>query len=68
LTRKTLKSLAFVGSARRDIREFPDEVRQDIGYALFEVQKGGKPASEKPLKGFGSVCPALFPKKIKAWH
>ena len=52
---KTLKSLDFVGSSRRDIREFPEEVRQDIGYALFEVQKGGKPTSAKPLKGFGGA-------------
>lgn len=26
-----------------------------MGYVLFEVQKGGKPASAKPLKGFGGA-------------
>ena len=45
----------FVGSSREDLREFPDEVKQDIGYALFEAQRGLKPASAKPLKGFGGA-------------
>ena len=48
------KPLDFIGSSREDLKEFSEEVRLDIGYALFEVQKGGKPASAKPLKGFGS--------------
>jgi len=50
-----IKKIDFIGSSRRDIREFPEEVKEDIGYALFEVQKGGKPASAKPLKGFGGA-------------
>ena len=50
-----LKRVDFVGSSREDLREFPEEVRQDIGYALFQVQQGGKPMSAKPLKGFGGA-------------
>jgi len=52
---EVVKRVDFVGASRRDIQEFPEEVRLDIGYALFEVQKGGKPASAKPLKGFGGA-------------
>lgn len=56
MTEKNIvKNLSFVGSSRKDIQEFPDEVREDMGYALFEVQKGGKPTTTKPLKGFGSA-------------
>ena len=50
-----LKPLDFIGSSREDLREFPDEVKQDIGYALFEAQKGQKSESAKPLKGFGGA-------------
>ena len=50
-----LKDLVFIGSSRNDLREFPEEVRQEIGYALFEVQMGGKPAEAKPLRGFGGA-------------
>ena len=49
---EALKPLDFIGSSREDLREFPDEVKQDIGYALFEAQKGQKSESVKPLKGF----------------
>ena len=50
-----IKQLDFIGSSREDLKDFPDEVKQDIGYALFEVQKGLKPLSAKPLKGFGGA-------------
>ncbi len=48
----TVKKLSFVGSSRKDIKEFPDEVKQDIGYAFFEAQRGKKSLNAKPLKGF----------------
>lgn len=50
-----MNALNFVGSAKEDLSGFPEEVKQDIGYALFEVQKGQKPQSAKPLKGFGGA-------------
>lgn len=46
------KQLDWIGSSREDIRKFPEEVKDDVGYALREVQQGRKPASAKPLKGF----------------
>ena len=49
------KQLDFIGSSREDLKEFPEDVRQDIGYALFEAQQGFKPAHAKPLKGFGGA-------------
>ena len=52
---EALKPLDFIGSSREDLREFPDEVKQDIGYALFEAQKGQKSEAAKPLKGFGGA-------------
>jgi len=52
---RILKRIDFVGSSREDLREFPDEVKQDIGYALYESQRGQKPAAAKPLKGFSGV-------------
>jgi phage-related protein len=45
------KPLYWVGSARSDLRAFPDEVRTDVGFALWVAQQGGRPAQAKPLKG-----------------
>ena len=48
-----IRPLDFIGSSRVDLRKFPDEVKQDIGYALFEAQIGRQSEAAKPLKGFG---------------
>ena len=50
-----LKRVDFVGSSQEDIKSFPEEVRSDIGYALFVAQKGEKSEAAKPLKGFGGA-------------
>ncbi len=48
-----MKILSFIGSSKKDIQEFPEDVKDDVGYALFQVQLGETPASAKPLKGLG---------------
>jgi len=53
------KPVYWVGSARSDLREFPDEVRTDMGFALWVAQQGGKPAQAKPLKGVVSGAGVL---------
>ncbi len=50
---KLLRPLAFVGSSRRDLMAFPDDVRQDVGHALFLAQRGERAPNVKMLKGFG---------------
>jgi phage-related protein len=47
-----IKPVKWVGSSLEDLKEFPGEVRQDIGYALYLAQCGEKHPSAKPLKGF----------------
>lgn len=50
-----IKKLNFVGSFQEDIKTFPEEVRLDIGYALFVAQRGKKSEAAKPLRGFGGA-------------
>ena len=49
------KQLIWVGSSRRDLREFPPAVRRTFGVALFAVQLGETPPAAKPLRGFGGA-------------
>jgi phage-related protein len=49
------KQLVWVGSSRRDLREFPPAVRRTFGVALFAVQLGETPPDAKPLKDFGGA-------------
>ena len=46
------KPAIWVGSSRGDLRDFPNEVRRDIGFALSFAQRGEKHPASKPLKGF----------------
>ena len=50
---KPLRSLEFIASSRRDLGEFPDKVREEIGYALYRAQLGERAAGVKTLSGFG---------------
>ena len=50
-----IKRLDFIGSSQGDIKSFPEEVRSDIGYALFIAQRGEKSEAAKPLRGFGGA-------------
>jgi phage-related protein len=47
------RPVVWVGSSRRDLREFPREVRRDIGRALYAAQEGEADPATKPMRGFG---------------
>lgn len=49
----TGKALFRVGSARDDIREFPEDARQRAGHQLHLVQLGLEPSDWKPLPSVG---------------
>ena len=49
------KPLFWIGSSRDDLREFPGEVRQSMGFALWQAQLGLKHRDAKVLKGFGGA-------------
>jgi phage-related protein len=51
----TIKPVIWIGGAKDDLSDFPEDVRDAIGYALFVAQQGGKHADAKPLRGFGGA-------------
>jgi hypothetical protein len=50
-----VKPVVWIGSSRKDLREFPDIVQDHVGYALYLAQRGGKHRDTKPLSGFGGT-------------
>ena len=36
-----MKELGWIGSSKKDLMEFPKEVIQEVGYALYLTQNGG---------------------------
>jgi len=45
--------LFWIGSSRNDLKEFPEDVQDEMGYALYLAQVGDKHAKAKPMEGFG---------------
>ena len=48
------KPLFWIGSSKRDLLAFPEDVRDELGVALSVAQFGGKHPNAKPWKGEGS--------------
>jgi len=44
------KNIRWVGSARRDLRKFPEDVKQDAGTGLMWAQCSRKHPDAKPFK------------------
>ena len=52
MTDELVKPVIWIGSSRKDLRDFPDPVQDHVGYALFVAQQGGRHPDSKILTGF----------------
>ncbi len=50
-----MKKVIWLGTSRKDMKEFPEDVQYGMGHALLQVQKGERPTHAKTLSGFGSA-------------
>jgi len=51
---RPVRPLLWIASSKRDYRQFPARVQDNLGFELFLAQTGQHPPSAKPLKGLGS--------------
>ena len=49
---KNDKELIWMGDCRDNLKTFPEEGKDVMGFALRQAQQGGKHPCTKPLKGF----------------
>ena len=50
----SLRKVRWVGDCREQILRFPNQVRKDIGHALYLAQTEQTPPSAKPMRGIES--------------
>ena len=50
-----MRPLIWVGTTLKDLKDFPDEVKRVMGYAIHLAQTGEKHPDAKPMKGFGGA-------------
>jgi phage-related protein len=53
--RETPKPLFWIASSRKDLKNFPGEVQDQMGRALLDAQFGDRHPNAKPLQGFGGA-------------
>ena len=46
------KPLVWIGDSLEVLAGFPQAVRSEMGFALYQAQTGGKHLNAKPLHGF----------------
>jgi phage-related protein len=49
-----LRSLVWLGNARKNVKDFPEGAQKLLGDELQLIQFGGMPKDAKPFKGVGS--------------
>ncbi|MGX1809755.1 type II toxin-antitoxin system RelE/ParE family toxin [Nocardia sp. NPDC055321] len=47
------KPVKFIGRSLDELRDFPDDAKQDAGYHIHLVQVGATPPSSKPMPNIG---------------
>lgn len=47
----TLKKVVWLGDSLKKLQQFPEEIKDSVGYALYKAQEGLVPKNAKPLKG-----------------
>ena len=57
-----------MGSSRKDLCEFPEDVRRVIGHALRVAQSGGKHPDAKPLAGDKEFAGAGVLEVVEDWQ
>jgi phage-related protein len=84
MTATSMRPVRFMGDSREMLRELPDEVKSEIGFALERVQQGKMPVNAKPLRGiapgvleivsdfkggtFRAVYTVRFPRAVYVLH
>lgn len=51
MEKRPRKPITWMGSSKKDLRAFPQEVRREVGTALFWAEHGQLHPAAKPMKG-----------------
>ncbi|SRR5258707_10539277 len=56
------------GDSKEVLQSFPDGVRQNIGFQLWQLQKGERPSDYRPLQSIGSGVFELRDQDQRGWY
>jgi phage-related protein len=61
-------SVAWEGDSKEVLQAFPQEVKQNFGFELWQLQQGGRPADYRPLPSIGTGVFELRDQDARAWY
>ena len=66
--RHELAAVAWEGDSREVLQSFPNGVRQNLGFQLWQLQQGERPAEYRPLPSIGTGVSELRDQDERAWY
>jgi phage-related protein len=63
-----LAPIAWEGDSREVLKGFPEDVRQNFGFELWQLQLGERPSDYRPLTSIGPGVFELRDQDERAWY
>jgi phage-related protein len=61
-------TVVWEGDSREVLQDFPEDVRQNLGFQLWQLQQGEKPSDYRPLPSIGAGVFELRDQDERAWY
>jgi phage-related protein len=61
-------AVAWEGDSRAVLQSFPEDVRQNFGFELWQLQQGERPGDYRPLPSIGPGVFELRDQDERAWY
>jgi len=65
---RRLAPIAWEGDSREVLKGFPEDVRQNFGFELWQLQLGERPSDYRPLTSIGPGVFELRDQDERAWY
>jgi phage-related protein len=63
-----LATIVWEGDSREVLKDFPESVRQNFGFELWQLQLGERPSDYRPLTSVGPGVFELRDQDNRAWY
>ncbi len=61
-------TVVWEGDSREVLQAFPEDVRQNLGFQLWQLQQGERPSEYRPLSSIGTGVFELRDQDERAWY
>lgn len=61
-------TVVWEGDAREVLQAFPEDVKQNFGFELWQLQQGERPFNYRPLPSIGAGVFELRDQDARAWY